>query len=83
MTLYIPAVAFSNRVCKIGSIDKKKKFGKNLNSIYQNLLEDNGVKIVFGEARLLDKNTVQVGEQIYQAEKILIATGSNPFFTRN
>ena len=60
-------------------IANKNKEILRLNSIYQNLLEDNGVKIVFGEARLLDKNTVQVGEQIYQAEKILIATGSNPF----
>ena len=59
-------------------IANKNKEILRLNSIYQKLLEDNGVEIVFGEAKLLDKNTVQVGEQTYQAEKILIATGSNP-----
>ena len=50
-------------------IANKNKEILRLNSIYQKLLEDNGVEIVFGEAKLLDKNTVQVGEQ----------TGSNPF----
>ena len=30
----------------------------------------------------MDKNKVQVGEQTYQAEKILIATGSNPFLPK-
>ena len=63
-------------------IANKNKEILRLNSIYQKLLEDNGVEIVFGEAKLLDKNTVQVGEQTYQAEKILIATGSNPFLPK-
>ena len=63
-------------------IANKNKEITRLNSIYQKLLEDNGVEIVFGEARLLDKNKVQVGEQTYQAEKILIATGSNPFLPK-
>ena len=63
-------------------IANKNKEITRLNSIYQKLLEDNGVEIVFGEAKLLDKNKVQVGEQTYQAEKILIATGSNPFLPK-
>ena len=37
------------------------------------------VEIVFGEAKLLDNNLVQVGEQIYKADKILLATGGKPF----
>ena len=37
------------------------------------------LEIVFGEAKLLDNNLVQVGEQIYKADKILLATGGKPF----
>ena len=60
-------------------IANKNKEITRLNSIYQKLLEDNGVEIVFGEAKLLDNNLVQVGEQIYKADKILLATGGKPF----
>ena len=34
--------------------------------------------VVFGEALCLDNNKVQVGEEIYQGENIIIATGSSP-----
>ncbi len=60
-------------------IANKNKEIARLNSIYQKLLEESGVEIVFGEAKLLGENTVQVGEQTYQADKILLATGSKPF----
>ena len=34
--------------------------------------------VVFGEAVCLDANRVQVGQEVYQGENIIIATGSSP-----
>ncbi len=50
-----------------------------LNGIYINLLKNAGVEILNGTGRLVDANTVQVGEQTLNADKILIATGGTPF----
>lgn len=50
-----------------------------LNGIYIKLLENAGVRILNGRGRLLDANTVQVGEQTVRAKKILIAVGGRPF----
>ena len=49
-----------------------------LNGIYLKLLQDAGVHIVRGFARLLDGHTVAVGEQQFHATRILIATGGQP-----
>lgn len=49
-----------------------------LNGIYLDLLEQAGVQIVRGVAKLVDAHTVQVGELRYRAERILIATGGHP-----
>ena len=46
-----------------------------LNSIYINLLDNAGVKIIKGWARLLDAHTVQVDGQKYTAKTLLISTG--------
>ena len=42
---------------------------------YQSL----GVDVVSGCAQILDKNTVQVGDKILRAKKIIIASGAAPF----
>ncbi len=53
-----------------------------LNSVYQNLLVNSGVRIVNGWATLLDAHTVQVqtssGKEVVHAEHILVATGGRP-----
>lgn len=51
---------------------------QRLNGIYQRLLENSGVQIIHGRARLLDGHTVAVGEQRISAEKILITVGCQP-----
>ncbi|MEM7171661.1 MAG: glutathione-disulfide reductase [Pseudomonadota bacterium] len=51
-----------------------------LEGIYQKLLNNAGVTIYHGHARLLDNHRVQVGEEIFSADKILIATGGYPVF---
>jgi glutathione reductase (NADPH) len=50
-----------------------------LNGIYQKLLEDSGVKIIEGRAKLTGRHTVEVGGESFTAERILIATGGRPF----
>jgi glutathione reductase (NADPH) len=49
-----------------------------LNGIYQSMLEDSGVKIVDGTAKLEDAHTVVVGDDRYTAEYILVAVGGWP-----
>ncbi|WP_394787885.1 glutathione-disulfide reductase [Rhodoferax sp.] len=49
-----------------------------LNGIYQQLLTGAGVQLLTGWATLVDAHTVQVGEQRYTAEHILVATGGTP-----
>ncbi|RYX96121.1 MAG: glutathione-disulfide reductase [Comamonadaceae bacterium] len=46
-----------------------------LNGIYKGLLENAGVKIITGWARLLDAHTVEVEGKSYTAKNILVATG--------
>lgn len=59
-------------------IEAKNKEVDRLNGIYIKMLEDAGVEIVHGRGKLIDAHTVQVGERIVTAERILIATGSRP-----
>jgi glutathione reductase (NADPH) len=51
-----------------------------LNKIYHSLLDNSGVKLIPYHARFVDKNTVIANGKEYTAEKILIATGSTPFY---
>jgi len=50
-----------------------------LNGIYHNLLTGAGVTLVNGRARLVDSHTVEVGDNTYTAERILLATGGWPY----
>ncbi|PCE23787.1 glutathione-disulfide reductase [Paraburkholderia acidicola] len=59
-------------------IEAKNKEVDRLNGIYIKMLNDAGVEIVHGRGKLIDAHTVEVGERIVTAERILIATGSRP-----
>ena len=50
-----------------------------LNGIYENLLKNAGVEVLYGTASLVNEHTVAVGEQNIHADKILIASGGTPF----
>jgi len=50
-----------------------------LNGIYENLLKNAGVELLYGTASLEDTNTVKVGDQEVKTKKILVATGGTPF----
>jgi len=58
--------------------DNKTKEIERLNGIYQSLLDNAGVTSIWGHARVIDKNTVEVGDKRYTADKILLATGGWP-----
>jgi glutathione reductase (NADPH) len=58
--------------------DNKDKEVKRLNGIYKGLLDNAGVTHFDGRARIVDRHTVSINEQLVTAEKILIATGSWP-----
>ncbi len=49
-----------------------------LNGIYVGLLENAGVRIIRGWARLLDAHTVEVDGEKFTAKSILVATGGTP-----
>ena len=50
-----------------------------LNGIYENLLANAGVEVLNGTGSFIDAHTVQIADQQYTADKILIATGGTPF----
>ena len=59
-------------------VKKKDKEITRLNSIYENILSNNKIKIVNGTAKFKDPNTIKVGNKIYRSKKFIIATGSIP-----
>jgi len=58
--------------------DNKSKEIERLNGIYQKLLDNAGVTSIWGHAELVGANSIKVNDQIYTAEKILLATGGWP-----
>ena len=58
--------------------DNKTQEIERLNGIYAGLLDNAGVTRIWGTARLVDANTIAVGDDSYTAENILVATGSWP-----
>ncbi|MCP4898452.1 MAG: glutathione-disulfide reductase [bacterium] len=59
-------------------IANKDREIERLNGIYGKLLDDSGVTLYRGSARLLDRHTVEIEEKTYTAEHILVATGGRP-----
>ncbi|KAJ3273212.1 hypothetical protein HDV01_004714 [Terramyces sp. JEL0728] len=56
--------------------DKRDAYVKRLNGIYANNLGKDEVQVISGTASFVDNNTVKVGDELYSAKHILIATGS-------
>lgn len=59
--------------------DNKSAEISRLNGIYDGLLENSGVRVFNDRARIIDKNTVEVGDARISAKYLLIATGGWPF----
>jgi glutathione reductase (NADPH) len=57
---------------------RRDAYIKRLNDIYENNLTADKVRIIQGEARFENSNTVRVGELSFTAPHIIIATGGEP-----
>jgi len=53
---------------------------KRLNTIYLSLLKNSAVELIQHHAKFVDQNTVEAAGKKYTAQRILISTGSTPFF---
>lgn len=49
-----------------------------LNGIYQRMLDNSKVEVVPGRGKFIDQHTIQVGDRVVTADKILIAVGGVP-----
>ncbi|MGH7834702.1 MAG: glutathione-disulfide reductase [Candidatus Binatia bacterium] len=59
-------------------IANKDKEIERLNGVYKTILENAGVEIIYGTARIIDPRTVIVGDKKFSARYILVATGGRP-----
>jgi len=59
-------------------IERKNNVVKTLVSGVKSLMKANKVTVVYGEAYIVDVNTVKVGEEVYNGNRLMIATGSTP-----
>lgn len=60
-------------------IARKSKVVRKLVLGVKAKLSSSGVTVVSGEARVVDKNTVRCGEEIYEGENLILCTGSQTF----
>jgi len=58
--------------------DNKTQEIARLNGVYQRLLENSGVQLLDGHARLIDAHQVEINGKCYRAKNILLATGGWP-----
>lgn len=59
-------------------IDNKNREISRLNGVYRKLLDDSGVTLMEGHARLRGPHEVEINGQVHTAEHIMIATGGWP-----
>jgi glutathione reductase (NADPH) len=60
-------------------LENKNTEIERLNGIYDRLLENAGVTLIRGTARITGRNEVTVGEERYATRNIAVATGSWPY----
>ncbi len=59
-------------------IKNKNSEIERLNSVYERILNNSGAELINGRAKLLDQHTIEIDNQKFTADKILIATGGWP-----
>jgi glutathione reductase (NADPH) len=57
---------------------RRDAYVKRLNDIYANNLDKRGVTYLQGHARFVDANSVDIGGTVFQADRIVVATGGEP-----
>ena len=63
-------------------LGNKNKEIKRLNGAYQKLLENSGVSIIEGRARLVSSHGVEINGKQFTAKKILLTVGATPSIPR-
>lgn len=59
-------------------VNSREAYIKRIHGSYDTVLGKNGVTVIDGYGKLVDRNTVEVNGQTYTADHILIATGGYP-----
>lgn len=59
-------------------VQARQTYIERLNGIYARMLDDSGVTLLHGRARLAGPDTVALGDASYRARHILIAAGGRP-----
>ncbi len=78
---YAPDYGFDVTVNKFDwktLVKSREDYIKRIHGSYDNVLNKNGITVLQGFGKLVDKNTVEVNGQQYTADHILIATGGHP-----
>ena len=57
---------------------RRDAYVKRLNGIYESNLDNSGVTLIAGAASFVDQQTIAVGDDVYTADRIVIATGGRP-----
>lgn len=57
---------------------RKQQIVERLTNGVKYLLDSNGVVVIRGDARAIDSHRIKVGEDVVEAENIIVATGSSP-----
>ena len=58
--------------------ERRDAYVKRLNDIYERNLDKRDVTLIRGSARIVDRNTVVVGDDRFEADNLVIATGGEP-----
>ncbi len=77
------AEKFGIQVSGVADLGKVMAYVQNTQAIIRahenaDYFRSNGMEVVLGEASFVSKDSVQVGDNIYQGKKIIVATGSRP-----
>lgn len=56
----------------------RERYIDGINDWYGNYLADSGIEVLRGEGRMVDANTVVVGDRTYTADHIVLAPGGEP-----
>jgi len=59
-------------------LEKKTKIVEKIRKSLELAVKNSGVKIVYAEANLLDKNTIIANNEEYNVANVIVATGSKP-----
>ncbi len=59
-------------------VNARERYIQNINSYWNNYVDDSGIDRIHGYARLIGTNTIEVNGQHYHADHIVIATGGQP-----